>query len=281
VNEALPAGSSVGNAAELRTTPYQPGDHLLPKLAAMRRAFRNWMLVSALRKLATWRVPAVLDRRLLLRTREGPRLLARTRDFEAAIDVYAFGAYDFLYDWQSFQYVIDVGAQIGCFSLWLAHRSNARIHAFEPNPETYAILAGNLLENSLQDQVTPNRLGLAAAAGHRNLHLSRLSSASSLVTEVDGDRVVGVDTVGLAELIAATGFPRVDLLKIDIEGSEYEVFDAVQPDTLDGVEMIFMECHPVPGRSPSELIGRLQSLGFDVAAEAFVRQSFLVAARPQ
>ena len=95
------------------------------------------------------------------------------------------------------------------------------------------------------------------------------------MTEVDGDRVVGVDTLGLAELIAATGFPRVDLLKIDTEGSEYEVFRRDRARYPDGVEMIFVECHPVPGRSPSELIGRLQSLGFDVAAEAFVHQSFL------
>jgi hypothetical protein len=59
------------------------------------------------------------------------------------------------------------------------------------------------------------------------------------------------------------------------------VFDAVASGTLDRVDMIFTECHSVPGRTPAELVSRLQSAGYEVAAEFFVNQSFLVAPRPR
>ena len=79
----------------------------------------------------------------------------------------------------------------------------------------------------------------------------------------------------LGEIFEATHVDHCDLLKIDVEGAEYELFEAVSPETWARIERVVMETHEVAGRSQSELVEVLKAQGF----ERRVRRNLLWATR--
>ena len=63
-------------------------------------------------------------------------------------------------------------------------------------------------------------------------------------------------------------------MKVDCEGSEYDLVDALDADAARGIEQIAMEVHPVEGKSSDAMAGRVESWGMRVE-----RGSLLVATR--
>jgi FkbM family methyltransferase len=119
--------------------------------------------------------------------------------------------------------VLDVGANIGVFSLWAAGRvgPQGRVVSVEPHPVAHAALRENVAGCP---QVTPVQAACSDAAGELVLHFvpGRLSVSSAL-PRADRTGSVVVDVQPLAELARAAGLERVDVLKIDVEGLELEV----------------------------------------------------------
>lgn len=205
---------------------------------------------------------------------------ARVRDLGGAIDTFAFGAYEFkAIDWSACEYVIDVGAQVGSFSLWLACRSAAHIFAVEPNPETYSFLVRNIEAGDLASRVRSSQVALGGQAGERTLYVPKFSEATSLLASQDAVAHVAARAVTLSKLVSDSDFPRVDLLKIDVEGAEWEVFESLHVGDLDSVAIVLVEWHPASGHSHIELAERLRDHGFKVAVEAFAKQAFLIGIR--
>ena len=62
--------------------------------------------------------------------------------------------------------------------------------------------------------------------------------------------------------MASEAIERVDLLKIDCEGGEYEIFDTADDELWSRLQTIVMETHRIEGRNPAELKSRLQSQGY-------------------
>ena len=271
---------SLPDASRMRRRPYIEATSNRELIALARTTFSNWMLPAALRRTTTWIAPDwLLNIELTLRTRQGPRLKARVRDIGGPLDVFGLGAYDFTtIDWSRVEYVVDAGAHIGSFTLFAAERGAHQIVAIEPNPETYALLVENVRLAGLADRVTTLNRAVADTPGPRTLHSSKLSPASSILpSDNHTDRTSSVEATTLRETLAATGWPRVDLMKIDIEGSEYDVFSALEPETLARVGLVMVECHHLPGFDPHLVASRLREAGFDVAAEVAPNHTMLVA----
>jgi FkbM family methyltransferase len=122
--------------------------------------------------------------------------------------------------------VIDIGANNGLFSLY-AHLKlpAARIYAIEANPLTYRSLAGNISANALQDAVQPSNQAISATSGTVRFYCSATSGWSSLfpVRGAEGGEAVSVESVSLSAFCATRGIGEVDVLKIDVEGAEYDI----------------------------------------------------------
>lgn len=118
---------------------------------------------------------------------------------------------------------VDVGANIGYFSL-LASKligSSGRVFAFEPLPNLVAQIMYNTHLNDLHN-IKINQV--AAGAERKKLKLSIMPGnigGSSLVKDIPFGGSEVVDVAPLDEEIAVVS--RVDLMKIDVEGYEYEV----------------------------------------------------------
>jgi len=122
---------------------------------------------------------------------------------------------------------IDAGAFIGRHALAYARAvgSGGRVVAVEPLPGNFRLLEHNVRRNGYA-QVTCVRCALGAAEGEIDLAYDRETSTASAVRPLPRHLWVGLRT--LDSLAAEWGINRIDLLKIDVEGAEYDVLQGAQ-----------------------------------------------------
>ncbi len=157
------------------------------------------------------------------------------------------------------QVIVDLGANYGMFSLHAATLApKARIIAVEPFPATFQRLQQTIRDNGLEDRVTA--VQAAAVGSAREVQIDdnpELPSHARKISDGGGVRVEGV-TVPI--LLKRYGLEKVDLLKVDIEGAEYELFQNLTPDSLQAVARIGLEYHE--GQDPQALFQLIESLGY-------------------
>jgi FkbM family methyltransferase len=123
--------------------------------------------------------------------------------------------------------VIDVGANSGLFSLLAArHDPTVRVHALEPVGRVFALLETNVALNGLS-AVTCHRVACGDAAGRVTMHVPADDPVPMMASLVDGwcpgsHLTEEVDCVTVDSLVdlGGTGSRRVDVIKVDAEGSE-------------------------------------------------------------
>jgi FkbM family methyltransferase len=166
--------------------------------------------------------------------------------------------------------IVDLGAHIGTFSVYAATRApGCRIYAYEPMPAFRDLLEENLRLNGAEART---RCFGFAAAGHarpRELHVAGGGILfPSLVQPREAERTERLDVpcTTLAEILEGNRLTRVDLLKMDIEGAEYEVLYATPAATLAKICAIRMEYHNLDadGRNVDELRRFLGRTGYTV-----------------
>lgn len=116
--------------------------------------------------------------------------------------------------------IVDVGSNIGLFSYYARlHAPHARILAFEADPTTFAIMDENLAD---QDIARFHR-AVASQSGTIDFYSSPTSGWSSLypVLGAANARRVVVKAEPLSQ--ALHGIDKIDFLKIDVEGAEYDI----------------------------------------------------------
>ena len=129
--------------------------------------------------------------------------------------------------------LVDCGANVGMYSIWAAATRGARVYAFEPEAQNYAILNRNIMMNGLADRVTAYCVGLSDKAGLSTLHLSDLQPGGSC--HAMGEAIdykhepmqaayrQGYIAATLDELVGAGAIPAPDRIKIDVDGIEPQV----------------------------------------------------------
>jgi FkbM family methyltransferase len=174
----------------------------------------------------------------VFRLRIAPRgfAVADRSDFNVMVETLV--ANDFDLPLGSPQTIVDAGAHAGLFSLYLHDRfPDARIIAAEPAPSTFRRLSRNVAGIAA---ISPHELALAAEESSGRFRENELSWGSALAE--DGD--VEVSTVTLRGLLDRSGLAEVDLLKIDIEGAEWAVFESERD--LAGAAHVIGELHCDP-----------------------------------
>jgi FkbM family methyltransferase len=171
--------------------------------------------------------------------------------------------------------IVDLGANVGFSARFLSERyPEARIIAFEPDPEIFSLTQRNLGE---YPQVSPRNVGVAGSEGLLELHRFAGGSwgTSSFVTRQEVIETFTATAVTLDSIIDELG--DIDLLKIDIEGAEYEVLEACTK--LERVHCIIGEVHAIPGARPERLFALLQD--FQISADGVQDgQGPFIACRP-
>ena len=147
---------------------------------------------------------------------------------------------------REFATVLDVGANKGQFAMFARHRwPRARLICFEPLPaprRRLSRLVGGLAE------IHPVALG--DEEGEAEMHLASREDSSSLralgdtqkrLFSMDEDTTVNVPVRRLDHVVKSTDLRRPTLLKIDVQGFEFEVLKGATQ-LLDAVDEVYVEC---------------------------------------
>lgn len=143
-------------------------------------------------------------------------------------------------DPESVETIIDCGANIGLTALYLAGRhKNARIISVEPDPANFELLK---LNTQSEPRIVPVQAAIVGGIG-RPVVLSqdRPAWGNAVVNAATGARGVEVPGVTMAELCVSHGVKTIDVLKVDIEGAEEEMFST--PDFLEHTRFVMIELH--------------------------------------
>jgi len=166
--------------------------------------------------------------------------------------------------------VIDVGAHVGLFALWVAaSHPEANVIALEPSPGICGFLRDNVSRNRLENITVLQ----AACGGHSGEELLYARGPGAMNTLYARDlygsqfRLLGKTPVlTLDDVFERFAIESCEFLKLDCEGAEYEILFKASADTLRKVERISLEYHMgVTDQAPQELADFLGARGFEVA----------------
>jgi len=231
--------------------------------------YRNWYTVLLDRSRL---IPSGLIR---LRFRNGGILFVRGHTGDCALvnDIWIHNTYTppLLWTIEPDWIVVDLGSHLGAFTLLAAMKAREVI-AVEANPDLFAIARRSLEASGVAGKVRIVQGAISREGPTVLFHISPSLIDSSAVRSVDTPpaKVITVPALSMSELCADV--QAIDLLKIDIEGSEYELLlSPTSPDWLTKVRRIALEYHDhVEGwELPSSfdaLMCRLQEEGFRILA---------------
>jgi len=153
--------------------------------------------------------------------------------------------------------ILDVGAHWGETSAhYAALFPRGKIHAFEPFPESFAILARNLAN---LPQVSLHAMGFAEISGEFVLNANTSSATNSLFeTHIKGADVWGPNLLQtskqvlcrfttLDNFLAKSGILSIDLLKLDVQGAEYNVLEGgARTFAAGAIDIVYIEILTLP-----------------------------------
>jgi FkbM family methyltransferase len=178
-------------------------------------------------------------------------LSSHRHDLTTAIVVFCRKDYG---DVQRGSTVIDIGANIGAFSVYAAYEGASRVYAFEPSRETYELLLRNIDQNDLGNVVIPSRRAVSDRSNDTVRIPLRSSPYNRAQRYTEGEIGQGfelIDTISVEDIIAQNSISHVHLLKVDCEGAEYSIIPSIGGVALSRIESIRMEYHQ---GSPRDLI---------------------------
>jgi FkbM family methyltransferase len=233
--------------AYVRYTPPHPG--------------KRWIWKHVFQKHVAWR-----GHRTLARTRFGATIEVTTRDLIQR-HIYHYGVWEpNLTQWLHQQLrpsdtFIDVGANVGYFTLLASQLVGpaGRVVALEPAPETFAALAANVTRNRASN-VRLLQVAASDCAGELVLEHGPASNSGMTATQLAREHDVRprVAAQTLASCLDADELSRARVIKIDVEGAEWEALMGLWP----ALPQLRRDCAIVVELSP----GRLQERGHDARA---------------
>ncbi|HAU39909.1 MAG: FkbM family methyltransferase [Candidatus Peregrinibacteria bacterium GW2011_GWF2_43_17] len=157
--------------------------------------------------------------------------------------------------------IIDIGAHKGFFVLYARSLNpTVPIYTFEPEEKNFQELKANLMRNGIQNVFSKNS-AVSVKEGSVDLYISSDSHNHSLVMAGANKKKVNATT--LEKILNKIG--QCDVVKMDCEGSEFDIF-ANLPDTVFAkIPVFFIEYHEyTENMRSSDLKTKLEKNGYKV-----------------
>ncbi len=160
---------------------------------------------------------------------------------------------------------IDLGANIGYYSLLAATSTRGQVHSFEPEPHNFELLLGNIELNGLRN-IHPIRKAAGDRRSTLRLYLSRKNAGDHRCFEAGKPREsVPVEVVRVDEELA--GIQGVSFVKIDVQGFEERCVRGMEGILTGNRKVtVLSEFHPesivASGAEPRAFLDFMESLGF-------------------
>ncbi len=138
--------------------------------------------------------------------------------------------------------ILDCGGNIGCAAIYYAIQyPDAQIYSIEPEKDNFKLLQYNTL---FYENIHALKSALWDKETFIKVEDKGFGIAGWMTFETTEDDPAAMKTVTVSKLLKDSGFEEIDLLKIDIEGAEKEVFSAPDVDEwLPKVKVLTIELH--------------------------------------
>jgi len=167
---------------------------------------------------------------------------------------------------------VDIGANVGMYTIWAARTRGVRTFAFEPESQNYALLCRNIMMNGLSEKVVAYCLALSDLASYSLLHLSQFETGGSCHTygekldfkleKLNTTLAQGCVSSTLDTLVAAGVLPVPNHIKIDVDGIEHKVLEGCRKTLADSrLRSVLVEIN-TNLELHRKVIADMQALGF-------------------
>lgn len=164
--------------------------------------------------------------------------------------------------------IVDVGASIGEFCVEAALQvPEGRVIAFEPNPGSINILRQNMRVNGLKNVESYN-VGVWKEKGEITLEIPHDESINARSLDCDKEagpdcRRTSIPVLSLNEMLELIDVDKIDLMKIDTEGTEFEILMSQPAAIFERIERMIIEVHEIsPEKTCQKMVEYLESLGY-------------------
>jgi FkbM family methyltransferase len=204
---------------------------------------RNRKIASMIR-LVSWQLRSrIASGPVTIKFVNGAKLLVRPGMTGATGNIYT-GLHEFedmafvLHVLRTSDLFVDVGANVGSYTILASAALGAKTIAFEPIPTTYGHLVDNIDLNGVHDLVIAHNIGVGAERGEL-IFTSSLDTVNHVLGAAESD--IASTKIAVNTLDETLGESRPTVIKIDVEGFETRVIDgaakALSRDTLLAVVM--------------------------------------------
>jgi len=137
--------------------------------------------------------------------------------------------------------IIDIGSHIGMFALFASqYCKKGKIFCFEPVKENYDLLIENLKMNKISNVTTFNK-AISGTDGGVTMFLNQDNSGHNLIEKTNNK--IQVSSISLKTFFDENIQKKCNLLKMDCEGSEYEIIESLPISYFNDIEKIIIEYH--------------------------------------
>jgi FkbM family methyltransferase len=174
---------------------------------------------------------------------------------------------------------VDIGANVGMYTIWAAKTRAARVFAFEPESQNYALLNRNIVRNGLGDRVLAYCASVSDRVGFGSLALSAFMAGGS-VHQFGSNGQAPAKQAGYSQgsysssldiLVADGVVPIPDYVKIDVDGIEPRIVAGARATFADArVKSVLIEVD-TNMESHWEMVDAMLELGFDFSQEQVER----------
>lgn len=166
--------------------------------------------------------------------------------------------------------VVDIGANIGIFTLYAATMTSNTILAYEPFPENVSFLQHNIDKNGLTNAHVSG-CAVSGSPGTEELMVAETSWGHKVVGDNASEkwkRRIEVPSISLKQIMDDNFLSKIDFLKMDCEGAEGAILTSLPKDHLQRIEKIALEFHDnVSCKSHTEIACLLESVGFNTVVK--------------
>ena len=207
-------------------------------LLRSRKKFKNWYLYPLIylniikRGFVTFKTNSGLKMKIRVKSTDLMQLTTiwLTREYEAPG-----------FEIKENDTIIDVGGHIGLFMLFceqFCHKG--KIYCFEPASDNYKIFLDNTKLNNFKN-VFPFNIAVSKQDGKIPLYLNDDTSGHSIFLK--NSNSIQVDSITLQKIFDLNNIKKCNLLKLDCEGSEYEIIDSLPDSYFSMIDKMIIEYH--------------------------------------
>ena len=203
-----------------------------------RKIFKNWYIYPKIYyRISENKFP-------IFETKSGLKIKIRknSTDLMALTHVWLIGEYKREnFEIKEDDVIIDVGGHIGLFTLYASQFcKNGLIFTFEPVKENFELLSENIISNNLK-QVKHFNLAVSNSDLPVKLYINEDAAGHSMFSK--SPESVTVNSISLKQIFDNNDIDHCDFLKLDCEGSEYEIIKNLPSHYFKKIKKMIIEYH--------------------------------------